>query len=180
MHVLSALRDILDRTIAPAIYGFASAGVLCVVAMMIIVTYDVVARYVFNQPSMWAGEFASYLLIAIVFLGLAQNLRQGSHIRIDVVTNLLSVRTRLVLEVIAYAVGIVFSVMLVVGVGIRFNDYWFRQTTADSPLMTELWIPMIPVVLGAAAFSLAMLAGLVHSLHALLTNAPPDPTGPEV
>ena len=28
---------------------------------MLIVTYDVIARYVFNQPSMWAGEIASYL-----------------------------------------------------------------------------------------------------------------------
>lgn len=147
---------------------------------MLIVTYDVIARYVFNQPSMWAGEIASYLLIAIVFLGLAQNLRQGSHIRIDVVTNLLSVRTRLVLEVIAYAVGVVFSVMLVVGVAVRFNDYWIRQTTADSPLMTELWIPMIPVLVGAVAFTLAMLAGVVSSLHALLTATPPESAAPEV
>ena len=33
---------------------------------------------------MWADEMASYLLIAIVFLGLAQNLRTDGHIRIDV------------------------------------------------------------------------------------------------
>ena len=62
--------------------------------MMVLTTADVVARYVFNSPTMWADEMASYLLIAIVFLGLAQNLRTDGHIRIDVITNLLSSRSR--------------------------------------------------------------------------------------
>ena len=38
--------------------------------MMVLTTADVIARYVFNNPTMWADEMASYLLIAIVFLGL--------------------------------------------------------------------------------------------------------------
>ena len=77
-------------------------GVACVVAMMFITTADVVARYVFNRPTMWADEMASYLLIAIVFLGLAQNLRTDAHIRIDALTSLLSLRTRAVLEVVTH------------------------------------------------------------------------------
>ena len=52
-------------------------GVVCVVAMMVLTTVDVIARYVFNRPTLWADEIASYLLIAIVFLGLAPNAPRG-------------------------------------------------------------------------------------------------------
>lgn len=167
------LRQIAERAVAAATESLAAGGVVAVVVMMVITTGDVLARYVFNRPSMWADEIASYLLIAIVFLGLAQNLRQGSHIRIDVVTNLLSPQVRLVIEVIAFAIGIVFSVVLLAGAWARFDNFWMRHVTSDSPLMTPLWIAMVPVLLGAVALVLAMLLGFVSNLHSLLSGRRP-------
>jgi len=169
------LRQIVDRAVAATAWGLAAVGVACVVGTMIITTGDVLARYVFNRPSMWADEIASYLLIAIVFLGLAQNLRQGSHIRIDVITNLLSARVRLALEVMAYAVGVAFSVVLIAGTWTRFDNFWVRHITSDSPLMTPLWISMLPVVLGAVVLGLAMVFGFMTNLYALLTGRAPAP-----
>ena len=83
MPVLSALRSVLNRTTAPATLGLAGAGVVALVAMMAIVTFDVVLRYFFNDPTVWAGEVASFLTISVVFLGLGQNIRQDDHIRIE-------------------------------------------------------------------------------------------------
>ena len=144
---------------------------VCVVLMMVLTTADVVARYVFNSPTMWADEMASYLLIAIVFLGLAHNLRTNGHIRIDVITTQVPPRLRLILEVFAYAVGIVFSILLVAGTWTRFDNFWTRHTLSDSPLMTPLWIAMVPVVVGAAVLVIAMVWGFATSLHALLAGA---------
>ena len=168
-------RQHVDRGVGLITHGLAAMGVACVVAMMVITTTDVIARYVFNRPTMWADEMASYLLIAIVFLGLAHNLRTDGHIRIDAVTNLLSPRARAVLEVLAYAVGIVFGCILFLGTWTRFENFWTRGTTSDSPLMTPLWIAMVPVVIGAFVFGLAMIAGFVGSCHALMVRrAPPN------
>lgn len=175
VRLLSSMRRILERATAPVAFGAAGAGFVCVVVMMLIMTFDVIARYVFNSPTMWGGEIASYLMIAIVFLGLGQNLRLGSHIRIDVVTNLLSPRFRLFLEVFAYAVTIVFTAMLFAGCWIRFENFWVRQTTSDSPLMTELWLPMVPVLLGAGIFCVVAVTGFVTALHALLTSQTIEP-----
>ena len=172
------LRQHTDRAVAAITHGLSAMGVACVVAMMCITTADVVARYVFNRPTMWADEMASYLLIAIVFLGLAQNLRTDGHIRIDALTSLLSLRTRAVLEVFAYAVGIVFAVILTLGTWTRFENFWSRGTTSDSPLMTPLWIAMVPVVVGAFVFGLAMIVGFVGSFHTLMSRrAPPNDAG---
>lgn len=164
----------LKRIAASAAYGLAGAGVAALVAMMAIVTYDVVLRYFFNDPTVWAGEVASFLTIAVVFLGLAQNMRQGDHIRIDVFTKLLSARTQLVLDVVAHGIAIVFSVVLFMGCWVRFDNFWARHTTSDSPLMIPLWIPMLPVLAGAAVFCLAALSGFAVRFHALLSG---DPAG---
>ena len=172
MPVLSALRSVLKSTTAPATLGLAGAGVVALVAMMVIVTFDVVLRYFFNDPTVWAGEVASFLTISVVFLGLGQNMRQGDHIRIDVITNLLSRRMRLVLDVLAHAIAIVFSVVLFMGCWVRFDNFWVRRTVSDSPIMIPLWIPMLPVLVGAAVFCLAAVSGFVVRSHALLSDDP--------
>jgi TRAP-type C4-dicarboxylate transport system permease small subunit len=174
MPVVSALRTVLNRIAAPASYGLAAAGVLALVAMMAIVTFDVVLRYFFNDPTVWAGEVASFLTIAVVFLGLAQNMREGDHIRIDVLSRLLPSRMQLVLDVVAHGIAIVFSVILFMGCWVRFDNFWVRHTTSDSPLMVPLWIPMLPVLAGAAVFCLAAVSGFAVRFHALLSG---DPAG---
>jgi len=170
MPVLSALRSVLERTAAPATVGLAGAGVVALVAMMAVVTLDVILRYFFNDPTVWADEVASFLTIWVVFFGLGQNMRQGDHIRIDVITNLLSRRIQLVLDVLAHAIAIVFSVVLLMGCWVRFDNFWVRHTTSDSPIMIPLWIPMAPVLVGAAVFCLAAVAGFVVRFHALLSG----------
>lgn len=143
--------------------------------MMLVVTYEVISRYLLNSPTTWSDEIASYLLIAIVFLGLAQNLRLGDHIRIDIITEKVSARVRIWLELFAYVVGLAFSVMLFIGIWIRFYNFWTRNTLSDSPLMTPLWIPMVPVLFGTAIFILAMLAGLVTAAQSVADH-PRDAT----
>ena len=167
----SSPSDFLDRAVGAAASALAAAGVLCVVALMAVVTYEVVSRYLLNAPTAWADEIASYLLIEIVFLGLAQNLRRGDHIRIEIVTARASDSARRWLDLIAYAVGLAFSVMLLTGTWIRFENFWSRNTVSDSPLMTPLWIPMTPVIIGAAVFVLAMATGLIATSRALRNEA---------
>ena len=162
--------QIADRTLSAITRGLMAVGVVCVVTMMALTTVDVIARYVFNSPTLWADEMASYLLIAIVFLGLAPNVRDDGHIRIDVVTNLVSGRPRLALEVVAYGAGIVFSVLLLLGTWTRFENFWSRGTLSDSPLMTPMWMPMVPVVIGAAVLVLVMVVGFAEKTRDLLAG----------
>jgi TRAP-type C4-dicarboxylate transport system permease small subunit len=170
---LVTLHQRIDRMIASVARGLCAVGVICVVTMMVLTTADVVARYVFNSPTMWADEMASYLLIAIVFLGLAQNLRADGHIRIDVVTNHVPQGARRMLEVFAFAIAILFSIILIAGTWTRFYNFWMRNTLSDSPLMTPMWVAMVPVVIGAVVLGIVSVWGFVSSLQALVSRAEP-------
>ena len=69
------------------------------VMMLLQISLDVFSKYLFNTPFLWTMDVvASYLMVAIVFLPLAQVERENSHIRVELLTNgLASQGRRLVL-----------------------------------------------------------------------------------
>jgi len=60
-------------------------GLVLLPAMALMMTTDVVLRYVFNSPLSWGLE-ASELLLLVVFLsGLVEAFRNGAHVRMDLI-----------------------------------------------------------------------------------------------
>ncbi|MEO1105710.1 MAG: TRAP transporter small permease, partial [Pseudomonadota bacterium] len=59
-----------------------SAWLLFIIGAML--TYEVVARYFFNSPTIWAEELSRVLLIWAVFLASAGLLASRDHIRVTV------------------------------------------------------------------------------------------------
>lgn len=70
--------------------------------LVIALCYEVVARYVFNAPTIWAYELAYLLTGSGWMLGMAYALARGAHIRIDVVYLQLSPRKRALVDLVAY------------------------------------------------------------------------------
>ena len=50
------------------------------------ITYEVLARYLFNAPTIWAAELSQLLLLWGSFIAMATLLRQRAHIRITLLT----------------------------------------------------------------------------------------------
>ena len=63
--------------------------------------------------------------------------------------------------------------ILIAGTWTRFYNFWTRNTLSDSPLMTPMWIAMVPVVIGALVLGIASIWGFVTSLHVLVSGAAP-------
>ena len=68
------------------------------------VTYEVVARYVFKHPTIWAHETSSMLFGAYILLGGAYTLQVGGHVNMDVVYGRLSGRTKNILDVVTLCI----------------------------------------------------------------------------
>ena len=52
--------------------------------------YEVVSRYFFNAPTIWASPFASYGLCAAIFLAMPELTRTSSHIALNFLNDALS------------------------------------------------------------------------------------------
>jgi TRAP-type C4-dicarboxylate transport system permease small subunit len=100
-----------------------------VLFLMCLVVADVTGRYVFNNPVPMTYEIGSFMLVFIVFLGMAYTQRMGSHIRVEFLTLRLSKKARAVLDLLSYTLGIlVYAAIFYQGFrwayeGFRVGDY---------------------------------------------------------
>ena len=51
--------------------------------MAAVVFYQVVTRYVMDDPAGWTEEIARYFLVAVVFIGASMSVRKNNHIQVD-------------------------------------------------------------------------------------------------
>jgi len=139
------MKGLLDALSRLALYISAS----CIVAMTSIITYQVVARYVFNDSPAWSERLSLVLLAYLVFFGAAVGVHKKFHIRIEVLRNAVPDRLGQFFEITAHAaVAIAGLVMLIAG---------FQLTTS-------LWafsVPALGIPRGLALLPLPIAGGLI-------------------
>jgi len=79
---LGKLHDLFSRLM------FMAAAVILSI-MIVSYCYEVVARYFFNAPTIWASPLVSYGLCASIFLALPDLTRRAAHVTVDLHEDLL-------------------------------------------------------------------------------------------
>jgi TRAP-type mannitol/chloroaromatic compound transport system permease small subunit len=85
-----------------------------VFAMIGILSYASIMK-VFFLPSNWTVEMAQFVMVAYFAIGGAYTLREGEHVRMDLIYSGLAVRTKAKLDIATSFVLIGFLVMLQIG-----------------------------------------------------------------
>lgn len=142
-------------------------GRVALILMVGLVFVEVVARYVFNQPLGVGDEFAGYLLVAMVFLGLAYVAGKDAHIRVQVVTSRVSPRKNLYARCITILLFLVFSAVLTT-LSYEFAMVnWVRDLRSSYIWRTPLWIPIAAMPVGFTLLSATLLVRFVSLLRKL-------------
>ncbi|HZD52369.1 MAG TPA: TRAP transporter large permease subunit, partial [Woeseiaceae bacterium] len=146
--------------------GLAAALVF---AMLSMICYDVLMRYVFNSPTIWATEISTYVLVAIALLGTAYAHLLDAHIRVDLLLNALSEPRRRTLLLVAAWIGFIFVAFAAWQSAVMTWENYVSGTRTFSLLYTPIYLPQIPIVVGFGAFALAILVE-IRSLSPLVTR----------
>ena len=112
MQVIDKLNDWLSQIAA---WMFVCIG--------FILTFEVISRYFFNAPTIWAAEISQLLLIVGVYMALANIFHKRQHIAIDLLYDTLGTAGRWL--------GDVFT-LLFVGVFSTIVAYWGWLIAWDS------------------------------------------------
>ena len=108
-------------------------------AIVAVMLFEVVSRYLFEKPTLWANELSLWLAgILYLFAGLYA-MRERAHIRVTVLYDMLSKNGRRALDAVAMLVVVVFAAMLVAG---SWNAV--RKTVAGWETFGTAWDPPIP------------------------------------
>ncbi len=122
-------------------------------------TYEVIARYFFTKPTIWAAELSQMCLIWGCMLAMPWILAAGRHIQVDAIARLLPAAGQRRLNVFVMLVIVVFSAV-VTWYGFEiFYDSFERGRTTGSMLNFPIWISELSIPVG---FFLLMLQALLE------------------
>lgn len=129
--------------------------------------YEVIARYVFNSPTNWAHE-SMFLMFGMQYL-LAGGyvLREGAHVRVDVIYMHFSKRTKALIDVITSSFFFIFMVALFVTGFIFFNDSFEVNEVSFTEWEIHYWPVKFAIPLGALLLFLQGTAQLVKDIAVL-------------
>lgn len=133
----------------------AGSVVLALVSVSIIV--NIVGRAMGHQFA-WASELSGYGVVCATYLGLAYVLREGRHVKVELLTERLSPRARAVMRILGDDLfTVVFSVIIV------WKSLGLTQVARQSGMVTPLLeLPVWPLTLalpvGVALFGLEAAA----------------------
>ena len=88
----------IERVVKPVSRIADGAGRVILAVMVVLITVDVVLRYFFNRPIKGSYELIEFMLVLIVFTGLAYTQTKTGHISIDLFTSRISKKARAVIS----------------------------------------------------------------------------------
>jgi TRAP-type C4-dicarboxylate transport system permease small subunit len=137
-------------------------GAVLMAATGAMLTYEVIARYFFIRPTIWAAELSQLCLIWGCFLAMPYLLVLRRHITVNAVTNLLPVGAQRVCTALALVVVIVFSGIVAAYGWSIFYDSFERGRTTGSLLNLPVWVSEFSVPVG---FGLLALQGVIELIR---------------
>ncbi len=140
--------------------------------LVLIVSYEVFARYLFHAPTIWSFELTYMLYGTIFMLGSAYALHKGAHIRTDFFFEKWSIRTKGVIDSIAYLVFFfpsIFVFMLVSG-GEGWYAYTINEESEQTPWRPILWPYKMVVPLTCVLLLIQGVSEVIKSLWAARTG----------
>lgn len=145
--VLARLEDVLVRVNQWLLIALMAS-------MALLVFVNVVCRYLFNFSIIWVEELTQYQMIWVAYLGAGLALREGRHVAVDTLQDLLPAPLRRGLRaLIGLAMGVFLAVLVVLGYQIVVFT-WSQET----PVMNvPTGLPYLAVPIGAAAMLLHLL-----------------------
>nr|MEC9418496.1 TRAP transporter small permease [Pseudomonadota bacterium] len=139
--------------------AFAWIAALLFVAVGCMLTYEVLARYLFVAPTIWASELSQLCLIWGTMLAMPWLLKAGRHIAVDALTDQLTPGWRRACHVVAMGFVAVFSILVAWKGGGIFYDSFERGRTSGSMLDLPMWISELSVPVG---FALLFVQALIE------------------
>ena len=148
---------------------------LCV-ALVGVMTFEVIMRYVFNAPTIWAPETSMMLGATIFAVGWAYIHRHQAHVRVDVIYRLLSPRQRAIIDVVF---TLLFLFPFVIILTYYAADKMWQSWAIGEKMIETYWYPpagplRTVVFLGFFFLALQSVAGFIRDLYLLVRNKPYD------
>ena len=145
-----------------------------IVVVTIAILYEVVARGLFGQATIWANETTVYLSAVTYLLGGGYALLRRGHVRIDLIYGMLAGRPKMVSDLISFVCFAVYVGALIwVGTEMAWTSFLQSEGTG-TPWNPPIWPVKMAIPIAGLLLLLQGLANLVRELG-VVPEAEPAP-----
>lgn len=123
---------------------FENFAICALVAMILIVVTQVATRKLFNFVFFWSEEMTLLLLTWFSFMGMAVGFREGLHLNMDLLENILPKSINTVLDKIVQVATILFGLYFIIQ-GWDFTVMMHESTLPATKLPTSVMYLVMPV-----------------------------------
>ena len=147
---MALLLRLLDRLENFAMVFFMSAA-------LVVGTSQVVARYVFNEGVVWSEQAFVKFTIWAALIGASRAVRDGLHVRVDLVLDMLSPPARRAAELLNIAINLAFC-GVVLWAAVAYLDFLLLVGTVNVDSGVPEWVAFLVTPLFLALMILRYLA----------------------
>lgn len=145
------------------------------ILLVLVMFYEVVSRYVFERPTLWANELSLWMASFLFLLAGLYAMQQRSHIRIYIIYDMFPFWLKKVADIISVTLILFFVYSLVFGSYNTAMAKWQRfeafGTAWDPPLPATLW-PGLMIIVSLVA--LQAVVNLITDWNEDGTHSPAD------
>ena len=134
--------------------ALATAAALILLAMVAVVTADIVLRNIGRGGFAWANEVSEYALYVMTLATAPWLLRRGQHVRLDIVLTLVPPRIAWLLEGAGDVLGFAVSLVLVRYGLIMTHDSWRLGAITIKNLVFPEWWLLAPLPIAFALLAI--------------------------
>lgn len=147
-------------------------GAALIFPLVGVLVYEVFSRYVLGNPTPWAFEISYMLMGAIFMLGLANALRTGQHVSVDVVSERLPEKINSIIKILAF--GALLPIFIWMSWELSkyaITGYLSSERSGRSAWNPVMW-PIYSVwLLGISLLALQVVAEILKATVSFLPNA---------
>ncbi|MGX9432471.1 MULTISPECIES: TRAP transporter small permease [Bradyrhizobium] len=146
---------------------------LFLIAMIILIGAEAVARNVFATSLQITDEIGGYLLVATTFLSMSVAEAHGAFHRVELVQARLGQSARLVSQIVFDLLSLVASAFITWQLARLVMNSWRSEDVAPTPLRTPLWMPQATMAAGMFLLCLALVRTILTKVRRLRGSARP-------
>lgn len=141
-------------------------SVAVLIVILVVLSYQVILRFVFHNTNSWSEELARYMFVWLVYLSAAYAIYQNAHIKIDAAVNLFPKKIRPALPIVGEVIFLIYAVTITV-----YSADYCMDLLASHQISMGLHVTMgymyaaIPV--GHALMSLRLIQLIVREIKKL-------------
>jgi TRAP-type C4-dicarboxylate transport system permease small subunit len=134
---------------------------LFLMAMIVLIAAEAIARNVFATSLQVTDEIGGYLLVALTFLSMSVAEAHGAFHRVELIQARVGKKARMISQIVFDLMSLGASALVTWQLTRLTLNSWRAEDVAPTPLQTPLWLPQSTMAIGMALLCFALLRTII-------------------